>query len=151
LDSQLTLPTEYDEFVRTLVTLGSRYSANDNGRGNGNGMEWEQIRASAIKTAPVISKEQRQQWRDKGYCVRCGSKRHWVKDCDLQPSNHRVLDSETSSESSGTGTIRAGAVRVSAVQLKTTAKSVHLGKGNGKGNDNDTSSRGTSSGHSYLD
>ena len=81
LDGQLNLPTKYNGFIRMLQTLGNQFGlihSNGNGNGNdkGNAMEWEPIRVSAATTAPTVSREQRQEWRDEGKCVRCGSGKH---------------------------------------------------------------------------
>lgn len=119
LDAQLTLPTNYDDFVRTLQTLGNQFGPvhNDNSNGNGNAMEWEPVSVSATKTAPAVSREQRQTWRDQGKCVRCGSNKHWVKECKSLPTRSR--SSSVSSEDSQP-MIRTNAVQVS--RTKTTAK-----------------------------
>jgi hypothetical protein len=125
IDSQLALPADYDGFVRTLQTLGNQFGSygqfNGQGNGNSNAMEWEQAptRVAAMsKTAPAVSKEQRQAWRDKGKCVRCGSSKHWVKECSLRPTRSR--SSSASSE---------GRIMVSAMRTKTTAKPSFLIKG----------------------
>lgn len=94
IDGQLSLPTDYNGFVRILQTLGNQFghsygNGNGNDNGNGNRMEWEPMSVSTSRIAPVVSREQRQDWRDAGKCVRCGSKKHWVKDCDRQPTRSR--------------------------------------------------------------
>jgi hypothetical protein len=134
IDGQLTLPTEYNDFVRMLQTLGNQFGplySNGNSNGNGNAMEWEPGRASVARVAQAISREQRQVWRDKGKCVRCGSSDHWVSACKLQPTRGR--SSSSSSRSDTKAMIPIGAVQV---RSKTTAVSRHLG--NGKDRDSES-------------
>ena len=52
LDTQLTLPTEYDTFVRTLLTLSGHFK----GQGNDT-MDWETTRVSGGRVAPAVTKE----------------------------------------------------------------------------------------------
>ena len=135
IDGQLALPTDYNGFIRMLQTLGNQFgpsysNGNGNGNVNSNAMEWESVKVSA--TAPVVSREQRQAWRDKGKCVRCGSSKHWVSACDSEPAVY-------SRSSSTSSTDRKQMVRINAIQVgrtKTTAPSQHLGKDNGNGKDN---------------
>jgi hypothetical protein len=129
IDGQLNLPADYNGFVRMLQTLGNQFGPlYSNGNGNGNTMEWEAVKVSATKSAPGVSKVQRQEWRDKGKCVRCGSRKHWVKECPYQATRSR--SSSVSSGNSGKN-IRVGAIRVAPPRTKTTARSIHLGKGKG--------------------
>ena len=116
IDSQASIPTTYDTFVRMIQTLGNQFG-NGNGNGGnggngngGNGMDW--VRTAGVAIA--VSKEKRQQWRNKGRCVRCGSKDHWVKDCSRQPT---VGSDSESSSNSGTVAIRPNAVRASSVRF----------------------------------
>jgi Retrotransposon gag protein len=159
IDGQLTLPTDYNDFVRMLQTLGNQFGSsygngNDNGQRNGNTMEWEPIKASTAKTAPSVSREQRQAWRDQGKCVRCGSNKHWVNACNNQPTRSRS-SSVSSDGSNGEVMIRASAVQVG--RTKTTAKPTHTNdkgepdsqwtrfgndSGNGFGNDSGRERRG---------
>lgn len=120
LNGQLNLPTDYNGFLRVLQTLGNQFGplySNGNGNGNGNGtgsaMEWEASRVAAVKTAPSVSKSQRQDWRNEGRCVRCGSKKHWVKECTYR---------STRSRSSSVSSNGDGQLVVSAARIKTTAK-----------------------------
>jgi len=46
------------------------------------------IRSSSPR-ARSISPQRRDQYRQEGKCVRCGSQDHWVKDCLLQPFTAR--------------------------------------------------------------
>jgi len=100
LNGQLTLPAEYNAFVRTLLSLGNHFSARFLNGNNSNAMDWEQSRISKMKVAPSVSPEQRQQWRDEGKCVRCGSKKHWVQQCKLQAARQRSSSSDSRSSSS---------------------------------------------------
>lgn len=65
-------------------------------------MEWEptrphvaavppthHTREAGIKRAPQSTSEQRDEWRKKGGCVRCGSMEHWVSDCGFEPYRPR--------------------------------------------------------------
>ena len=56
LDKQLTLPTEYNTFVRTLLTLNGHFKKQGNET-----MDWETTKVSKAKIAPAVTKEQRQQ------------------------------------------------------------------------------------------
>ena len=142
IDGQLTLPADYNGFVRMLQTLGNQFGSsyvhnNDNSKGNA--MEWELVKIATAKTAPTVSREQRQAWRDKGKCVRCGSGKHWVSDCDYQPTRNRSSSfSSLSSDGNGKATINVGAVRTG--RTKTTARSEHLGKDKNKNNSNSNES-----------
>jgi Retrotransposon gag protein len=140
LDGQLVLPTEYDKFVRTLQILGNQFgpsffNGQNNSNDNGNAMEWQTARVAAVatKAAPAVSKDQRQTWRDDGKCVRCGSSKHWVNRCPLQPTHSR--SSSVSSNSP------AKPLRVNTVRTKTTAKPSFVVNGvpsNRDNNDNDS-------------
>lgn len=128
IDGQLTLPTDYNKFVRMLQMLGNQFGhlhsngsgssyGNGNGSNKGNAMEWEPIQVANAKVAPSISREQRQIWREKGKCVRCGSGGHWVKNCNSRPTRSR--------SSSSSSVYDRAMVTVNAVQparTKTTAK-----------------------------
>ena len=103
LNGQLTLPTEYNDFVRMLLTLGNHFGTYHT---KDNGMDWQSSKVAAGKIAPAVSTEQQQQWRDEGKCVRCGSKDHWVTKCKYQPTRSR-----SSSASSGSS------VKVKGVRL----------------------------------
>lgn len=127
IDSQASIPITYNNFVRMLQTLGNQFGEG-NGNGNGNngnvsngngsngngkgnsGMDW--VRTAGVATA--VSKEKRQQWRDQGRCVRCGSKDHWIKDCSHRPTVGS--DSESSSDARAIA-VRSHAVRVSSVRF----------------------------------
>lgn len=124
INGQLTVPTDYDEFVQMLQMLGNQFGYSNN-NGNSNAMEWEPVRVATAKTAPRTSKEQRQGWRDNGKCVRCGSGKHWVDKCSYQATRSR--SSSVSSEEDK----RVNVSAVRPIRTKTTAKSVHLGKGKG--------------------
>jgi hypothetical protein len=136
IDGQLTLPTDYNGFVRMLQMLGNQFGpsySNSNDNDNGNTMEWEGVKVMAATTAQAVTRQQRQAWRDAGKCVRCGSSKHWVSTCNQQPTRSR-----SSSVSSGDN---KAMIRVSAVQTsrtKTTARSEHLGKDNNKVNGSDS-------------
>jgi hypothetical protein len=120
LDAQLTLPSEYDAFVRTLLTLSNQFDFRHNEQGS-NAMDWERTKVSKGKIAPAVSREQRQRWRDDGRCVRCGSKEHWVQQCQFRPTQSR---SSSKSSLSSEANVRIGnskaMVRVG--RLRTTAK-----------------------------
>lgn len=128
INGQLSLPTDYEGFIRMLQTLGNHFgplysNGNGNGNGNGNAMEWEPVKVAGAKVAPTVSREQRQIWRDEGKCVRCGSSKHWVQKCDTKATQRR------SSSISSTGSrqlVQVDAFRP--VNSKTMAKSLHLGK-----------------------
>jgi hypothetical protein len=113
LNGQLGLPTEYNAFVRTLMVLGDQYGIQYIGTAKGNAMEWEQTKAG--KAAPAVSREQRQQWRDTGKCVRCGSGSHWVSKCNYQPTRSR---SSSASSQGNVDASKAVAIR----SARTTAK-----------------------------
>lgn len=120
LNGQLELPTRYNAFVRTLLTLGNqfgtRYMDTDRDKDKGNGMDWEHTKIAAAKVAPAVSSEQRQRWRDEGKCVRCGSKDHWVSKCKYQPTRSR------SSSASSRSTVHMGTTRtLKPARTKTTA------------------------------
>lgn len=119
LNNQLDPPTEYNAFVRTLRVLGDGYNAynepsrhNEQGRynersrdnGKSNAMEWEKTTIAATRTAPAVSREQRQRWRDEDKCVRCGSGRHWVSNCKYSPT--------TQSRSPSPERVTIGAIRI---------------------------------------
>ena len=119
IDGQLSLPTEYNGFVRMLQTLGNQFGpsySND----KDNAMEWEPVRAAATKTAPNVSRNQRQEWRDAGKCVRCGSQEHWVKGCKYQATRSRA--SSTSSRSSMQSKAKIIVSTVQPARTKTTAR-----------------------------
>jgi len=62
INGQLTLPADYNGFVRMLQTLGNQFGpsyVNSNGNDKGNAMEWEPVKVAAAKTAPTVSREQR--------------------------------------------------------------------------------------------
>jgi hypothetical protein len=128
IDGQLNLPADYNGFVRMLQTLGNQFGPSYSNNGNGNAMEWETVKVSATKSAPGVSRAQRQEWRDKGKCVRCGSGKHWVKECPYQPTRSRSSSVSSTGSDKGLG---SSTVRVGAVRIKTTAKSMHLGKDKG--------------------
>jgi len=142
IDGQLALPTDYDGFVRTLQTLGNQfgsygqYNGQRQGNGQGNAMDWEQgpariaaAKAQSLRTAPAVSPDRRQEWRDGGKCVRCGSSKHWVRDCEFKP---------TRSRSSSASSSRAGKIMVNVARTKTTAKPSFLyGKGPSKNDPDD--------------
>lgn len=138
IDGQLSLPTDYDGFTRMLQTLGNQFGpsySNDNGSSNGSGynnaMEWEPVKAAAARTAPSISREQRQKWRESGKCVRCGSGEHWVGSCKYKPTRSRSSSfSSMSSDNSNNGRLRISASAVQTSLPGTTAKSEHLSKEN---------------------
>lgn len=112
LDGQLTLPTEYDAFIRMLLTLDGHFKE------QGDSMDWETTRVSKAKVAPAVTKGQRQEWRDQGRCVRCGSKQHWVQSCKFQPTRNRSpSQSSTKDESMAMVTMKSA-------RTKTTAKRV---------------------------
>jgi len=142
IDGQLTLPADYNGFVRMLQTLGNQFGpsyVHSNDYGKGNAMEWEPVKVAAAKTAPTVSREQRQAWRDKGRCVRCGSSKHWVSGCNYQPTRSRSSSfSSVSSDGNGKAMINVSAVRTG--RTKTTARSEHLGKDKNKINGNDSES-----------
>jgi hypothetical protein len=150
IDGQLALPTDYDGFIRTLQTLGNQFGSygqfnghNGNGHnGQSNVMDWEKgpARVAATMTAPVVTKEQRQAWRDKGKCVRCGSGKHWVSKCSLQPSRSR-----SSSASSGQSGKR---LVVATVRTKTTARPSFVGS---QGQPRNQSSNDSGSERAYND
>ncbi|CAG8984015.1 hypothetical protein HYALB_00009025 [Hymenoscyphus albidus] len=120
IDGQLSLPTDYDGFTRMLQTLGNQFGpsySNGNGNGNSNGsgynnaMEWEPVKTAAARTAPAISREQRQKWRDNGKCVRCGSGEHWVGSCKYKPTRSRSssFSSMSSDDDDNNGKLRISA------------------------------------------
>src|SRR6266536_2234234 len=43
--------------------------------------------SSLPSVAPSASKEARQLYRQTGRCVRCGSQEHYIKNCNLAPTN----------------------------------------------------------------
>jgi hypothetical protein len=138
IDGQLTLPADYNAFVRMFQTLGNQFESsyvhnNDNNKGNA--MEWEPVKIITVKTAPTVSREQRQAWKDKDKCVRCGSGKHWISDCDYQLTRNRSFSfSSLSSDGNGKTTINIGAVRIG--RTKTTARLEYLGKDKNKNNGN---------------
>jgi len=93
INGQLSLPADYNGFVRMLQTLGNYFgtTGSSHSNGNKNAMEWEPVKAAKARVAPAVSREQRQAWRDKGKCVRCGSAKHWVKDCDVTALEAELL------------------------------------------------------------
>jgi hypothetical protein len=123
LGGQLNLPTTYNEFIRVLLALGDQqFDPRPSYQGN-NTMDWEHTKAAKGKLAPAVSTAQRQQWREEGKCVRCGSPGHWVQKCKLQPTRSR--SSSTSSTHSEAQPIQAarGLITQGPYQgLKTTAK-----------------------------
>ena len=126
LNGQLDLPTQYNAFVRTLLTLGNQFGTQHMGmdKDKSSAMEWEQTKVAAAKVAPAASSEQRQRWRDEGKCVRCGSKDHWVSKCNYQPTRNRS-SSASSRSTVHMGTTRtlepAGLKAVRVARTKTTA------------------------------
>jgi len=105
LGGQLNLPSRYDEFVRVLLALGDQQGEpGPSQHHRSNAMDWEPTRISAGKIAPAVSAAQRQQWRDQGKCVRCGSSDHWVQKCKLQATRSR--SSSNSSLGSRDSTVR---------------------------------------------
>lgn len=84
LNGQLELPSGYDAFVRTVLSLNGQF-----GQPAPQTMDWEPTRAAAARPAPTVSPSQRQKWREDGKCVRCGSAKHWVSKCPHQASRSR--------------------------------------------------------------
>jgi hypothetical protein len=93
LNAQLNLPTKYNDFVRVLLTLEGQYDTRNDTRHTeqqgSNAMEWEKTTILQGKTAPAVNPAQRQEWRNQGKCVRCGSSSHWVQRCKYQPTQSR--------------------------------------------------------------
>jgi hypothetical protein len=83
-------------------------------------MDWEPVRALATATTPPVSREQRQEWRDEGKCVRCGSEKHWVKNCKHRPTRTRSSSISSTTSTNSKAKVRIGTVRVA--RTKTTAK-----------------------------
>lgn len=117
IDHQVSTPTDYNGFVRMLQALGSKFGTSYESESNA--MEWEPVTLSPVKTAPSVTMEQRQQWRAQGKCVRCGSGKHWVKDCKMRATRSRSSSaSSRNSDPIGVMTMTmAGATR-----RRTTAK-----------------------------
>lgn len=96
LAQQLNLPREYSDFVRIIQQLAGRsssatalpapYPSSSNSNRHGEPMDLNVITLDQrYPRARSTSPERRQQYRDEGRCVRCGSDEHWIKDCLLQP------------------------------------------------------------------
>ena len=112
LDQQINLPSDYPGFLRVVQQLSSRHSASTSGqhsapghypitprpnqppvqRPSGDTMDLNTIEFNTIgfgglsgTRARSISPAQRQSLRQKGKCVRCGSKDHWVAQCPQDP------------------------------------------------------------------
>ena len=103
LAQQLNLPRTYAAFIRVVQQLAGRSSSSSSSvplpqpqilsrPGNGNHhsdpMELNAIGVSALELFPrarSTSPERRQELREEGRCVRCGSYDHWVKYCQLRP------------------------------------------------------------------
>jgi hypothetical protein len=67
-------------------------------------MDWEPTLASG-RRAKWISEEERQKRRDNGWCVRCGGKDHYVRDCPHMPAL-RPLPSDSGLRSKDLGRTR---------------------------------------------
>ncbi len=107
LNQQLNLPTQYPAFVRIVQQLAGRSSSSivhsqPTGNNQLRGPEPMDINAITINSidtpssrssqststsprARSISPARREQYRADGRCVRCGSHKHWVGSCPLQP------------------------------------------------------------------
>ena len=126
LNQQLNLPTQYPAFVRIVQQLAGRSSSSivhsqPTGNNQLRGPEPMDINAITINSidtpssrssqststsprARSISPARREQYRADGRCVRCGSHKHWVGSCPLQPykkqTGRRVPASDQGSDES---------------------------------------------------
>ena len=109
LSQQLNLPRKYSDFVRVVQQLAGRSSSSahatlpDNTKHHGEPMEIGYIGSMDFTTksqppsptysqhARSTSPQLREQYRLQGRCVRCGSYKHWVSGCPLQPAKKREL------------------------------------------------------------
>jgi hypothetical protein len=99
LRGQLTLPKTYNEFVRVIQQLGQSggppptsdrdhkptgrlYEPMDTTVG---AIEINALDTTSSRCARSISPQRRQELREEGRCVRCGSHDHWVSRCPLEP------------------------------------------------------------------
>ena len=92
LSLQLVLPTDYPGYLSSVQQINRRSphasASTTHAHGqNSDKMDVSAINISSISRARSTSPLGRQQWREKGLCVRCGSASHWVKACPLQPAS----------------------------------------------------------------
>lgn len=106
LSQQLNLPRTYADFIRVVQQLAGRSTtfshadatatkSSSYGNQHSDKMDINSLQISTIskthsppgspRRARSLSPARRQQLRDQGRCVRCGSHDHWVKDCSLDP------------------------------------------------------------------
>jgi hypothetical protein len=60
IDGQLTLPADYNGFVRIFQTFGNQFGSSyvyNNNNSKGNAMEWEPVKIATIKTVLTVSRE----------------------------------------------------------------------------------------------
>lgn len=109
LSQQLNLPRNYSAFLKVVQQLAGRSAgfshqehsstkpsygnnhANGHTHSHGEPMEINSVNVNTISThrARSLSPAQRDQLRQDGKCVRCGSLDHWVAHCPLAPFSSR--------------------------------------------------------------
>jgi len=113
LSQQLNLPHTYSEFVRIVQQLSGRSSHSGGGSGSGGSfpaprptpasdpMDITAINAispaighTGANQARSISPAIRQQYRQTGKCVRCGSGDHWVNACPQRPFSTGLVNTK---------------------------------------------------------